>query len=281
MKLSLFQLAFCSVSVGAFAPISRAPSSSTQMTMVNDEDSASSRRSFFNKVVGSAALAGATLLQSPFPANAIGGGLKKVNAKLASFGLPTIAKVPDGFTPLAEVWGKGANRDPLMITFNHPSDWVVTLPSQDVNGEDGTIQAGEYAKGDTATLYVYQDDGKVDGVNEQPKSFFEKVLIKSISQKGNNIYQNFKVTKIVPKLENGQEYTVVDFKYELLTGAGFEVDRIGVASITSTGTAVEVLWSASTRQRYKKTELQLREIADSFRCYSGGLDMTKIKYETD
>lgn len=39
---------------------------------------------------------------------------------------------------------------------------VVTLPSQDVNGEDGTIQAGEYAKGDTATLFVYQDEGKVD-----------------------------------------------------------------------------------------------------------------------
>jgi hypothetical protein len=31
-----------------------------------------------------------------------------------------------------------------------------------VNGEDGTIQAGEYAKGDTATLFVYQDEGKVD-----------------------------------------------------------------------------------------------------------------------
>ena len=40
-----------------------------------------------------------------------------------SFGLPTIDKVPDGFTPLAEVWGKGKNRDPLMVTFNHPSDW--------------------------------------------------------------------------------------------------------------------------------------------------------------
>ena len=39
---------------------------------------------------------------------------------------------------------------------------VVTLPSQDVNGEDGTIQAGEYAKGDTATLFVYQEEGKVD-----------------------------------------------------------------------------------------------------------------------
>ena len=38
----------------------------------------------------------------------------------------------------------------------------MTLPSQDVNGEDGTIQAGEYAKGDTATLFVYQEEGKID-----------------------------------------------------------------------------------------------------------------------
>ncbi len=43
----------------------------------------------------------------------------------------------------------------------HPVDWVVTLPSQDVNGEDGTIQAGEYGKGDTATFYVYSEGGKV------------------------------------------------------------------------------------------------------------------------
>jgi hypothetical protein len=115
-------------------------------------------------------------------------------------------------------------------------------------------------------------------VNDQPKSFFEKVLIKSISQKGNNVYQNFKVTKIVPKTENGQQYMVCDFKYELLTGAGFEVDRIGVASVTSVGTAVEILWTASTRQRYKKTEEQLREIASSFRCYTDGLNSSKIEY---
>lgn len=74
---------------------------------------------------------------------------------------------------------------------------------------------------------------------------------------------------------------VCDFKYELLTGAGFEVDRIGVASVTSTGTAVQVLWTASTRQRYKKTEEQLREIAGSFRCYSGGLGGSKLEYAQD
>ena len=48
---------------------------------------------------------------------------------------------------------------------------------------------------------------------------------------------------------NGKEYVLVDFKYELLTGAGFEVDRRGVAAITSEGPAVEALWAASTRER--------------------------------
>lgn len=50
-------------------------------------------------------------------------------------------------------------------------------------------------------------------------------------------------------LYNGKEYVICDFKYELLTGAGFEVDRRGVAAITSQGPAVEVLWCASTRER--------------------------------
>jgi len=115
-------------------------------------------------------------------------------------------------------------------------------------------------------------------IAEAPKDLFQTALIKSISQKGNNVYQNFKVTKLVPQKVNGQDYMICDFKYELLTGAGFEVDRVGVASVTSVGNNVEVLWTASTRQRYKKTETQLRTIADSFRCYSGGLEMAKIDY---
>jgi sulfate adenylyltransferase subunit 1 (EFTu-like GTPase family) len=48
------------------------------------------------------------------------------------------------------------------VAFGFPIDWVVTLPSQDVNGEDGTIQAGEYAKGDTATFFVLPNSGKVE-----------------------------------------------------------------------------------------------------------------------
>lgn len=234
----------------------------------------SDRRNFFTAVGSAIALS--TLSTSP--AHAIGGGLKKVNAKLLQYGVPIINELPSGFSPLAEIWGKGKNRDPLLVSFVHPIDWVVTLPSQDVNGEDGTIQAGEYAKGDTATFFVYSDEGKVDNISEQPKELFQKAIIKSISQKGDNVYQNFKVTKLTPRTIDGQDYMLCDFKYQLLTGAGFEVDRIGIASITSVGNNVELLWTASTAQRYKKTQDSLRTIADSFRCYSDGLELAKLAY---
>jgi hypothetical protein len=152
--------------------------------------------------------------------------------------------------------------------------WVVSRPSNDVNGEDGTVQAGEYAKGDTATFYLYSDPGHVDDIASQPKELFEKALMKCIGQKGSNMYQNFKVTKLNPVNVDGQTYVLADFKYQLLTGAGFEVDRKGVASITSQGAAVEVLWTASTAIRFKKTEEDLRKIASSFRCYTDGLNFS-------
>lgn len=284
VKLSLITSSLLMTSVQSFAPSARTGSYSTNVQMnmaTHDNISDDSRRSFIH-TAASIAVAGFSLVQNPTPALALGGGLKKVNAKLQAYGVPLIANLPDGFSPLAEIWGRGKNRDPLLVSFVHPLDWVVTVPSQDVNGEDGTIQAGEYAKGDSATFFVYTDSGKVDNIASQPKQLFEDALIKSISQKGSNIYQNFKVTKLVPKTVDGQEYMICDFKYTLLTGAGFEVDRQGVASITSVGgNAMQVLWTASTAIRWKKTEQQLRTIVDSFRCYAGGLEGSKVEYASD
>jgi hypothetical protein len=217
----------------------------------------------------------ASSLLSVQPANALGGGLNKINERLVGLGLPTLTKVPDGFSPLLYLYGQGNNRFPLLVQFNHPFDWVVTTPSNDKNSEAGTIQAGEYARGDTATLFVYTDLGHVDDISKKDKKFFEEVLIKAISQKGNNLYQNFKVTNLELKTgeHKNQEYVIVDFNYELLTGAGFIVDRSGIASVTSQGDAVEVLWTASIRARYRsKTQPQLRTIANSFRCYADGLN---------
>ena len=102
----------------------------------------SSRRDVFARTVTAAAT---TLSLFVDPAWAVSGE-GKVNAKLQGFGLPTLGKVPDGFSPLLEVYGKGKNRSPLLVTFSHPLTWVVTLPSNTVNGEDGTIQAGDYGK---------------------------------------------------------------------------------------------------------------------------------------
>ena len=202
-----------------------------------------------------------------------------------SYGLPPIVNVPSGMKPLLEVYGKGKNRFPLLVLMNHPLTWIVQLPSNDVNGEDGTIQAGEYAKGDTATFYLYADEGHVDNIGKAPKSLFDNALIKAISQKGANVYQNFKVIKAIPQTDNpaygGKDYVLCDFKYDLLTGAGFEVERRGVAAVTSEGAGVEVLWAASTRERFKKTEPVLRSIVESFRVYGEGLDFAAEIAEND
>ncbi|KAL3772091.1 hypothetical protein ACHAW5_004929 [Stephanodiscus triporus] len=209
------------------------------------------------------------------PSPAMAYGLDKANNKLASFGLPLLNNVPNGYSALAEIYGKGANRSPLLVAFGFPLDWVVTLPSQDVNGEDGTIQAGEYAKGDTATFFVVPNEGKAENILEKDKGFFTSALIAAISQKSNNVYQDFKITKMEPVTVDNGKYMLVDFKYTLLTGAGFEVERKGVSSVTSAGDGVQLLWCASIAARYKnKTEGQLRSIAQSFRCYADGLNFS-------
>lgn len=221
-----------------------------------------------------AVIAGASSMwMQPAPAMAF--GINKANERLASYGLAALSGLPKGYSGVAEIYGKGANRSPLMVAFGFPIDWVVTLPSQDVNGEDGTIQAGEYAKGDTATFFVVPNESKIENIQEKDKEFFRTSIISAISQKSNNIYQDFKITKIAPLTADNGKYMIVDFKYTLLTGAGFEVERKGVASVTSAGDGVQLIWAASIAARYKnKTEGQLRAITQSFRCYSDGLNFS-------
>lgn len=260
-------------------PSTNPTTTALQMSTTPSSSSSSSRRTFLTTTVTTAALATTTL--SPLPANAFGGALKKANAKLQSYGLPAITTLPDGFSPLVELYGQAANRDPLLVQFAYPSDWIVQLPNIDSNGEEGTIQAGQYSAGDTATLKVLP--GAVTDVTTQGKDWYETVVVKCISQKGDGMYQNFKLGKMEPMVGEykDQKYMIVDFKYQLLTGAGFEVDRIGCASVTSVGENVEVLWAATTRLRQKKVGDSLKTIANSFRCYSDGLTFALNKKKED
>jgi hypothetical protein len=248
---------------------------SSVLSAQSQESAGDSRRAFITQAAGTSALllgglASGSGVMAPMPAQAVSGE-KKVNAKLTGYGLPTLDKIPDGMTPLLEIYGKGKNRTPLLVSFAYPLSWVKTLPSNNMNGEDGTIQAGDYGKGDTSTFYLYTDRGGVKDIATQPKELFDQAIRKSIGQRGDNMYQNFKLTKVVPT----GDYVIVDFKYQLITGAGFEVDRNGVASICSVGDSVQVLWSATTSLRYKKVEQTLREISSTFRCYADGINLSE------
>ena len=200
-------LANLSVS-SAFVPAGRANRVSSLSLQTNDSSEVTRRGFMANVATATAVVAGASSTWvAPTPAMAY--GLGKANDRLAAYGLPPLTKaLPGGFSALAEIYGKGANRSPLLVAFGFPLDWVVTLPSQDVNGEDGTIQAGEYARGDTATFFVVPDVKQTD-VHSQDKEFFTSALIAAISQKGNNVYQDFKITKLSPVTSDDNKYMIV------------------------------------------------------------------------
>jgi hypothetical protein len=285
MMIFAILVAMVAPSVSAFPILPVVPSSTTTLTRRFHH---MERREVFQQTVAAVITTTATTMTTyglfPQPAAAAVGGTNKVNTKLVSFGLPPVTNLPDGFTPILEIYGKGKNRSPLLITFNHPISWVLTLPSNTVNGEDGTIQVGDYGKGDTATLFVTND---IDPKAVLTRDVIEQGLRRCISQRGDNMYQNFKLGKVLdgpgPYLD-GQSYMIADFKYQLLTGAGFEVDRKGVAAITIQGGAgggaagsktMEIFWAASTDARFKKTEATLRDIVASFRCYADGLNFAE------
>ena len=249
--------------------------STSNTSPISIDDEVSRREMIQRTLTASIALPSLSLLLlQPQSAHAAVAGVNKVNAKLATFGLPKISDLPDGFVPILEIYGKGKNRNPLLVTFNHPLNWVVTLPSNNNNGEDGTIQVGDYGKGDTATLFV--DDNV--SASELSKTMIEEGIRKCISQRGDNMYQNFKLVKVTdgpgPYID-GQSYQIAEFKYQLITGAGFEVDRKGIASVTmSNKKQMEIFWAASIDARYKKTSETLRNIVTSFRCYANGLNFS-------
>jgi len=241
----------------------------SRMSAGDQSQSQISRRQALSSVAGAAFGVGVSCGSSR-PAVAFG-ALDRVNRDLRNQGLPLVEKVPDGLSPLLEVYGKDQDngRSRYLVQFFYPSLWVVQKPSITVNGEDGTIAAGDYQKGDSATFYVGEPLPSGKNLQELPLSFFEETVRKGISQKGDNIYQSLKVKKVIPGPTGyqGTQYYLVDFKYELVTGAGFTVERSALASVTAVGSNTQALICATTNKRYKKLEPVFRDIVNSFRVY--------------
>lgn len=159
------------------------------------------RRAFMDRVLlGSAAAAIGAGVGSPGEANALfngAGGDDSFSREMASYGIKDNKPCPAGFTPITGFYGKAVRgQDPLLITYNSPNGWIVTRPNIDLNGEDGTVSSGDYAKGDSAALFVAPPLKEGETLDTMPREFFDKIVFDGITQKGQSLVQNYKLKKV-------------------------------------------------------------------------------------
>lgn len=225
------------------------------------------RRDAIGSVIGGASAA-LGILGAPRGASAV--SADKFNNEMLGYGVKDTKPCPDGFSPLIEFYGKAISGvEPLLVTYNSPDGWLVVRPNIDNNGEDGTISSGDYGKGDTTSFFLGPQ--LKSGESLEDRATIEKIVFAGLTVKGASQVQGFKMGK-PKKLEADtlQPYYLVDYSYTLLTGAGFEINRKGCGSVTAAGDKnTQALLGATTDIRWKKTEVSLREAAESFRCYAG------------
>mmetsp|Transcript_29255 Transcript_29255/g.94376 ORF Transcript_29255/g.94376 Transcript_29255/m.94376 type:complete len:245 (+) Transcript_29255:54-788(+) len=192
--------------------------------------------------------------------------LAKFNKRLTGLGIEEVASIPEGFNAAVESYTQSSPK--LWVEFFYPNTWIFVKPSQNTNGESGTLSAGDYGKGDSCALFVGQGAKALSD-----KTFLTKTLISGIAQKGDNQYQNFELGKVAKPNDN---YVLAEFTYELLTGAGFVVERKGVASVTTVGDAVPALIAVTTAARYKKIGDKLKTATASFKAYEKASTMATM-----
>eukprot|EP00967_Tisochrysis_lutea_P041423 scaffold49786_cov25-Tisochrysis_lutea.AAC.2 len=196
---------------------------------------------------------------------------------LESQGFPPLPNV-NGLSPLVEYIGAAppANIDgsktkdrafsnTLLVKFLYPSGWLVEFPTITENGEAGKIAANNYLKGDFADFVAVRlpADKNLDNLD---KEFYRNFLS---SQMTKDVFEDVKVKKMKRATgTDGVEVAYIDFSYTLLTRAGFEVNRKGVACVHLVGDTVVGLVTGTTEQRFKGLEADLRTCAESFRAYA-------------
>ncbi|EKX40091.1 hypothetical protein GUITHDRAFT_113828 [Guillardia theta CCMP2712] len=210
--------------------------------------------------------------------------LKDMNTQLEAYGLSKVASVPGGFKPLMQTIGGSvaANIDGskimdsigskvsvglksgerVLVLFNYPGSWIVSLPISTTNGESGTVSAGNYVKGDSAAVSAtILESGKIV---EQGTEFFEKLLTQTVS---NNGWQGFKVIKKkASEPIDGNEAVDIEYRYDLIT-SGPVVGRHGFAKLVGLGTTVVALGATSADTRFKNLKDDLKTTTDSFRVH--------------
>lgn len=249
---------------GAFTPTPSLGSRRMRVEMVAEGQSNIGRRA----AVGSASTLAFGLLGVPRGANAM--SQDKFENEMLGYGLKDTKPCPDGFSPIIEFYGKAITGvDPILVTYNSPNGWLLVRPNIDNNGEDGTISSGDYGKGDSVSFFAGAP--LKAGQSLEDREVLESVVFAGLTIKGASQVQGFKLKKVTKvDADTLQPYYFVEYSYTLLTGAGFEINRRGYGSVTAAGSkSTQALLGATTDIRWKKTQEQLRECAESFRAYEG------------
>merc|ERR1711974_212012 len=100
---------------------------------------------------------------------------------------------------------------PQVVTFYTPPLWVISKPNIDFNGAAGTVQANDYGKGDSATLFV---NTRFQGRLEEMKNpDYEKELFTALTTKGKNFIESLKVLKVTEGPSPG--YKIIEYGYDI------------------------------------------------------------------
>jgi len=222
--------------------------------------------------LGSAGVSSLVLPLSPAPALAL--SLQEAQQTLASYGLPDIAPTqappggwnivvePIGLAPDAYYGRFNLGGQPQVVTFYTPPLWVVSKPNIDFNGAAGTVQANDYGKGDSATLWVNTEfSGNID---EFKKKDYRAELLKALTTKGKNFIEGLKILTVK---DGAPGYKIVEYDYDVESAAGFTIARSGVAAFCQVGGTdkLQIFWTAVVTPRWNSMQSNLGLMVNSFR----------------
>ncbi|CAE8646138.1 unnamed protein product [Polarella glacialis] len=171
---------------------------------------------------------------------------------------------PIGLTTQAYYGKFRLGSEPRILRFLCPASWVVSRPNIDFNGAAGTVQVNDYARGDSATLFV--DGANTGKIQDFKKEDFNREIYKALTQKGTNFIQDINIDKVMDGDVPG--YKIVEYSYEIYSGAGFTINRSGIASLSQAADteALEIFWAGVVSGRWQDMGKDLTKIVRSFRC---------------
>lgn len=209
------------------------------------------------------------------PPPAVAKSLEEAQQELTTYGLPDLAPTqqppfgwsyavePVGLTQDAYYGKFKIGSEPMVLTFLVPPLWIVSRPTIDYNGAAGTVQANDYPKGDSATLFVDTAfKGKLADMNNT--DYYNEIR-KALTQKGKGFIEDLKIQKVYDG--SRPDYKNCEYTYEIESGAGFSIRRSGLAAFTQVGDSgnLQIFWTGVVSPRWPDMKDNLSLMVNSFR----------------